>query len=303
MSVRPSLVWLVGAHGMLASALRARYERHGITCLLTDRELDVSSREQVLSFAREECPEQIVNAAGYTRVDDAEAHEADARRTNGDGPANLAEAAALLGVPFLHFSTDYVFDGRASVAYTEDAPTAPLGVYGRSKLEGEERALATSASNAGGVYVLRTSWLFGENGPNFVKTMVGLLRDRDELRVVNDQHGRPTYTGDLADAALGLLGVGRSSAAPPGLYHFANAGATTWHGFVVGIRAACERLGLPVRASRIEPVSTSEFPRPAPRPAYSVLDTSRIEQALGQSPRAWPAALEDYLRREYAGGA
>jgi dTDP-4-dehydrorhamnose reductase len=160
--------------------------------------------------------------------------------------------------------------------------------------------LAT-ASAGGKPFVVRTSWLFGENGPNFVRTMVGLMKQKQELRVVADQHGRPTYTHDLALATLALLGIGRTpraSSAAPGVYHFANAGATTWHAFTVGIRDALLARKVPLAVERIVPVTTAEFPRPAPRPAYSVLGTARIEAALGRAPRPWTEALDNYLATE-----
>jgi dTDP-4-dehydrorhamnose reductase len=263
----------------------------------SDLDVDIAERDRVLDFARRERPTLILNAAGYTRVDDAETHEADALRSNGLGPENLGLAAAAVGAKIVHYSTDYVFDGNGTSPYREDAATGPAGAYGRTKLAGEERLLAACPA---GATIIRTSWLFGENGPNFVKTMARLLAEKEELRVVADQRGRPTYTGDLAEATLGLAGVSRSASAEPGIYHFANAGEVTWYAFTLAIRDACVRRGRPVKAQRILPVTTAEFPRPAPRPAYSVLDTGRIERALGAEPRDFTLALDDYLEREAA---
>jgi dTDP-4-dehydrorhamnose reductase len=291
-------VWLTGAGGMLGSALRAKLEGAGLRCLATDVNLDIADESAVLAFAKAERPAVIVNSAAYTRVDDAETNEGAAARVNAEGARVLGQAALEVGAKLVHFSTDYVFGGEgASEPYAEDAPTAPQGVYARTKLDGERRVLET-ASAGGRPYVIRTSWLFGENGPNFVKTMLGLLQTREELRVVSDQHGRPTYTHDLADAALELVGLGSRPAAAPGVYHFANSGATTWHAFTLGIRDACLSRGLPLKVQRILPVTTAEFPRPAPRPAYSVLSTARIEATLGRAPRPWSAALDDYLSNE-----
>jgi dTDP-4-dehydrorhamnose reductase len=277
---------------MLGSAIAARLETLGYGYIVTDAELDIGDRERVLAFSRREKPSAILNAAAYTRVDDAEREEALAIRVNADGPGFLAEAAHELDASFLHFSTDYVFDGSATSPYTETSATAPLGVYGRSKLHGEERALAVHAR---GTYVVRTSWLFGENGNNFVKTMARLMREREELKVVADQHGRPTYTSDLAQVALRLLGILDAPAAQPGLYHFANSGQTTWFDFTNTIRDICTKLGLELRVKTIHPVTTAEFPRPAPRPHYSVLDTQRIERVLGAPPRPWEIALSAYI--------
>jgi dTDP-4-dehydrorhamnose reductase len=290
-------IWLVGARGMLGTALLARLERLDVPHVTTDLDVDIAEPARVLEFARRERPTLILNAAGYTRVDDAETHEAEALRVNGVGPENLGVAAREVGAKVVHYSTDYVFDGLGRAPYREDAATGPSGAYGRTKLAGEERLLAACP---GAAVVIRTSWLFGENGPNFVKTMARLLAEKEELRVVADQRGRPTYTGDLADATLALSGLGRDAGAEPGVYHFANAGEVTWHAFTLAIRDACLKHGRPVKAARILPVTTAEFPRPAPRPAYSVLDTGRIERTLGVPPRDFRLALDEYLGRESA---
>ncbi len=292
-------IWLVGARGMLGTALRARLEAARVAFITTDLELDIGEAEPVLAYARREKPTLILNAAAYTRVNDAETHEAEALRANGAGPEHLGRAATELGARVVHVSTDYVFDGRAQEPYREDAPTAPQGAYGRTKLAGEQRLFAACPR---GALVVRTSWLFGENGPNFVRTMARLLAEKDELRVVADQRGRPTYTGDLAEVLLALGGVTRPEPCPPGLYHFANAGETTWHGFTLAIRNACLEAGLPVKAQRVTAVTTADFPRPAPRPAYSVLDTTKIERVLGMLPRPFEAPLVEYLASE-AGSA
>lgn len=290
-------VWLPGGLGMLASALKDRFELLGVPYVATDRELDITDLDRVMQFALTNRPIAIVNAAAYTRVDDAETQEDQATRINADGAEYLARAARELEIALLHFSTDYVFDGRGSNPYPEDFPTAPLTVYGKSKLLGEQRVLQVLQGSTG--YVIRTSWLYGWGGPNFVKTMVGLMREREELKVVDDQQGRPTYTVDLAQASVDLLGLSGCRPARPGLYHFANTGVTSWYGFASRIRAASQELGLKLEVQRLLPCTTAEYPRPAPRPAYSVLDTSRVEQALGRAPRAWQDALTDYLIREF----
>ncbi len=290
-------VWVAGARGMLGRALLGRLDALGVLALPTGRELDVSDASAVDAFTRRERPTHVVNASGYTRVDDAEAEEGAARTVNALGAENLARAALAAGARFVHFSSDYVFDGRAAAPYPEDAATRPQSAYGRTKLEGEQRVLALDPTRRT-TYVVRTSWLFGEGGKNFVTTMLGLLGTRDELEVVADQLGRPTYTRDLADAALSLAGIGAAGEArPAGVYHFANTGAVSWHAFAVAIRESALELGLPVRARAVSAVTTAQFPTPARRPAYSVLDTTRIEAALGRPPRAFHAALREYLSR------
>lgn len=290
-------VWVVGAEGMLGRAVVELLSAWGLPHAGTDRELDVRDAAAVLRQAEASGCSHVINCAAYTRVDDAEAEEAEALAINADGPAHLGAAAARVGAALTHISTDYVFDGGADRPYREDDPTGPRNAYGRTKLAGERAALESGAR----CQVIRTSWLFGEHGKSFVSTMLGLMRDREELRVVDDQRGRPTYCPDLAEAALRLAGLGprgRAAApAPPGIYHFANAGAVSWHGFAVAIRDEAARRGWPIAARRVIPITTAEFPRPAARPAWSVLDTARVEAALGYAPRPWQEALAAYLDR------
>ncbi|HEV8549887.1 MAG TPA: dTDP-4-dehydrorhamnose reductase [Polyangiaceae bacterium] len=287
-------VWLVGGKGMLGAALRARLEHLGVPCRGTDLELDIANEEAVQAFARSERPTHVVNAAAYTKVDDAETHEEDARRANALGPEHLARACVELGAPLLHFSTDYVFPGNADAPYVETDPTGPSGAYGRTKLEGERRIFGVPGAERLAT-VVRTSWLFGANGPSFPKTIAKMCLEKTELKVVADQKGRPTCTLDLAEAALDLLGLGARPPSPAGLYHFSNSGETTWHALAETIRDILLELGKPVTVTRVVPVTTAEFPRPAPRPAYSVLDTRRIEAALGRKPRPFQEPLREFL--------
>ncbi len=296
-------VWLTGSHGLLGSVLRARLEALGTPFVGTDREVDIADLQAVEAFVGDEKPTVIVNAAAYARVDDAETHEDEAFRANALGPENLGTIAARNGASVVHVSTDYVFDGRASTPYREDAPTAPAGAYARTKHEGERRLLQVTGGRS--IWVIRTSWLFAVQGPSFVRRILELLAERDELRVVADQHGRLTYAPDLADTMLRLAGLiepdhHRASKRPHGVYHFANSGETTWHGVAEAVRARALELGFPVRTARILPITTAEYPLPAARPAYSVLDTAKIEAALGFAPRHWHAALDEYFEKRRA---
>ncbi len=287
-------VWVAGASGMLGRAVCAELGRRGVEVVGTDLEVDIAEPGAVAAALARTGASHVVNCAAYTRVDDAEREEELARRVNAAGPEVLGRAALERGAALVHFSTDYVFAGDGGRPYVEDDPAAPRGAYARTKREGEERLLALGPGLR--LHLVRTSWLFGAGGPNFVGTMLGLMASREELRVVADQRGRPTYAPDLAAAALDLAGLAAGGErAPSGCYHFANAGETTWYDFACRIRERAAALGFPVQARVVHPVTTAEFPRPAPRPAYSVLDTAKITAALARAPRPWHDALDDHL--------
>jgi dTDP-4-dehydrorhamnose reductase len=221
----------------------------------------------------------VVNAAGWTDVDGAEANEDAARAVNGDGPKVLAKACAKAGARLVHISTDYVFAGDAHTPYDEDAPTGPQSAYGRTKLLGEQAVLSTLPDTG---YVVRTAWLYGEHGPNFVKTMIRLEGERETLDVVNDQRGQPTWSVDLAWLIVALI----DAEAPAGIYHGTSAGETTWWGLA---RAVFEELG--ADPARVRPTTTDRFPRPARRPAYSVLGGHRLVEAGITPIQLWREAL------------
>jgi dTDP-4-dehydrorhamnose reductase len=265
---------------------------------LTDMELDIADHAAVRSVMTSFAPTHVINCAAYTAVDKAEEEEALATRVNGDGPACLAQACLASGASLVHFSTDYIFDGIDHGPYPEAYPTFPQNAYGRSKLVGEQRIMEAFVSSvpqdSSRWYTLRTSWLFGSGPSSFVANMWKLMSEREELRVVNDQRGRPTFVDDLAHAALELSGCGKSPQAPSGTWHFANQGEATWFELAVATREVLEQYGESLTVRRILPVGTNEFPRPAPRPAYSVLSTHKLE-SFGISPRPWRAALEAFV--------
>ena len=292
-------IWLVGAKGALGTSIRRQLKGNERAVLATDIDLDITDESLVAAFASRERPTHIINCSAYTRVDAAESDEARAIAVNGAGPRHLASAAAAVGATFCHVSTDYVFDGTNTEPYHETCEPCPLGVYGRSKLQGDLAVLGNAGVNAAErrTFVVRTSWLYGEQGPNFVLTMLRLMGQREQLRVVADQIGCPTYTRDLGEAILALCALNDESVAPAatGIYHFSNSQSTTWHKFAEAIRAEAVRRGWPVTARSVDAIASSQYPTPAPRPAYSVLDTQKISEFLGRTPRSWSGALSEYL--------
>jgi dTDP-4-dehydrorhamnose reductase len=223
----------------------------------------------------------IINAAAYTKVDDAETHESDAHRINALGAANLARAAATHGARLVQISTDYVFDGTATNPYPEDAPLNPVSAYGRTKADGERLVLE---SNPGATYILRTAWLYGQHGPNFARTMLRLAVERDTVDVVTDQVGQPTWTSDLADQIVAMI----DAKAPVGIYHGTNSGKASWYDFA---RAVFRFAGLD--PDRVNPTGSGQFVRPAPRPSYSVLGHGAWERAGLKPMRDWSEALAE----------
>ncbi len=275
-------VLVTGAGGQLGQDVAAQLREQAIDVVALNRQqLDLAQPEQIARRLEESAPDWIVNCAAWTAVDAAEQETQQAFAINRDAVRNMVACANGIGARLLHVSTDFVFSGRSQRPYREEDPAEPLGVYGRSKREGELAVLSSPAHT-----VLRTAWLYGARGRNFVKTMLRLAGERDELRVVNDQVGSPTWTQDLAGAIVVLI---RQDAS--GLYHFANAGETSWHGFACAILDEARRQGFPVRAQRVMPIATSEFPTPAARPAYSVLSTEKIQRLLPAPIRDWRTAL------------
>ncbi len=243
---------------------------------------DITDPEAAPAQLARHRPDAVVNCAAFTDVDGCETRREPAFRVNGEGPGVLARACAGAGVRLLHLSSDYVFDGRAVSPYVEGAATAPLSVYGASKLAGEEAVRA-----AGGRWtLLRTAWVYGPWGRNFVASILRLAREQGRLRVVTDQVGAPTYTADLSDAILRLL-----EAEAMGVVHVTNGGQCSWHAF------ACEIVRLAGLDVAVEAVTSGTFPRPARRPAYSVLSLARYRALTGHVPRPWPEALADFLAR------
>ncbi|WP_327270678.1 dTDP-4-dehydrorhamnose reductase [Streptomyces sp. NBC_01218] len=271
---------------MLGRDVLAKLAAEGVVAVAADRAaLDVADPEAVRAVFAEHRPAVVVNCAAWTAVDDAESQEEAALRVNGTGPRVLAEACREHGAVLLQVSTDYVFAGDGDEPYAEDAPTAPRSAYGRTKLAGERAVLETLPETG---YVVRTAWLYGAGGGNFVRTMIKLEGIKETLDVVDDQRGQPTWTVDLADRLVALGKGALAGTAPAGVYHGTSGGGTTWCGFT---REIFRLLG--ADPERVRPTTSEAFVRPAPRPAYSVLGHDRWSAAGIEPVRDWREALAE----------
>ncbi|MBD2749442.1 dTDP-4-dehydrorhamnose reductase [Microvirga sp. BT688] len=286
---------VIGKEGQVARSLAERARAHGAQAVLVGRpKLDLADPSGIEDALVETGGDVIVNAAAYTAVDQAESAPELAEAINGIGAGVVAGAAAAMNVPLIHISTDYVFDGTADHPYREDDPVSPLGVYGASKLLGEE-AVAAEAENYA---ILRTAWVYSPFGKNFVKTMLRLAGDRDEVGVVADQHGSPTSALDIAD---GIIAVARNLLEKPedknlrGVFHMAGAGFASWAEFATEIFTLSAHLEGP--SAKVRPIATSDYPTPAKRPANSRLDCTRLKEVHGVVLPHWRSSLEPCVKR------
>lgn len=279
------VILVTGANGQLGAELVPLLRSVG-TVVATDRNsLDISDAGAVADMLRDLRPSIVVNTAAYTAVDRAESERDQAFAINAVAPGVLAEEAKRVGALFVHYSSDYVFDGRSRGPYAEDVSPSPLSVYGASKLEGEQRIAASGVQ----ALVFRTSWVYGLRGTNFLVTIRRLAAQRDELRIVDDQVGVPNWSRALARATLGVLELGRDVLAERvGLYHLSCAGETTWYRFATAFLRDMPRV-------RVLPIATNEYPTPARRPSYGVLDTGKFVRTFGFALPDWRAALDECL--------
>lgn len=285
-------VLVTGASGQVGRALLATAPKDVQAVGFTRAELDIGNAAQVSELVRKHAPDAIVNAAAYTAVDRAETEQDAARSGNETGPRNIALAAREAGAGstrtrLLHFSTDFVFDGNSSTPYTPDAPTNPLSVYGRTKLAGE-RAVLEAMPDA---IVVRTAWVYAAQGKNFVLTMLRLMKEKGAVNVVADQVGTPTSATSLARAAWHLLGT----PGVRGIHHWTDGGVASWYDFAVAIAEEAHAIGLLEQLPKVSAIRTIDFPTPARRPSYSVLDKS-AEKSLGLVPDHWRQSLRAVLR-------
>lgn len=283
-------ILLLGQHGQVSRELQSRLSGHAELLVLGSAQLDLSQPQQIRQHLRRLRPTLIINAAAHTAVDQAESEPELAFAINARGPGILAEEAADLGAPLLHYSTDYVFDGRKAAPYTEDDAPSPLSVYGRSKLAGEQAIVAVGGAHL----ILRTSWVYSRHGRNFLLTMQRLLQERDSLNVVADQIGAPTWAGTIAQATGQLLQhwqAGRTG--PWGIYHLTARGETSWFGFASAIAAQLQAQGKSVAA--LQAIPSSAYPTSAQRPLNSRLNCSRLQHDWQIQLPDWQTALAECL--------
>lgn len=284
---------IIGANGQVGYELQRSLAPLGTVTAIDYPDLDIADSNALRRYIAAVSPDVLVNAAAYTAVDKAEADEATALAVNGTAPGVMAEAMAGCGGLMVHYSTDYVFEGNKSGAWTEADPPGPLSAYGRTKLAGEQAVQAAGGAH----FIFRTAWVYGRRGGNFMLTMLRLIRERDELRVVADQHGTPTWCRLLADVPARIVATHWADSSRrerarelSGVYHLTNSGETTWHEYAVAIRDLAPELA-DRRHVQIHPIRTEEYPLPAKRPANSVLDNGKLARTFGIHPPHWRDAL------------
>ncbi len=283
------MIWLIGNKGMLGTELSEAFDRAGLEFIGTDREVSILDAEALAGFAAGKGIDWIVNCAAYTAVEKAEDEIELCTKLNVDGPANIAMTAKAIGAKVLHISTDYVFDGSGAKPYEPEDPVAPIGVYGRTKAEGEAALRNVCPEHV----IIRTAWLYGRHGVNFVYTMLRLMATKDKLGVVYDQRGTPTWAADLSSAIISVL-----QAPEPrfGTYHFTNAGETSWYEFSCEIQRLGREAGILSRSCPIEALTTAQYPTKVRRPAYSVLSKEKIKRDYGIAIPDWKASLELFIK-------
>ena len=294
-------ILLTGLNGQVGQELQRTLAPLGEVIGVGRETMDLAQATSIRQAISEARPDVIVNAAAYTAVDKAETEMELAHSINGIAPQIMAEEAQRLGAALFHISTDYVFDGRKNTPYLEDDAPNPIGAYGKSKLVGEEGIRKTCDR----YIILRTAWVYGTYGKsNFVKTMLRLFASRDEVRVVADQVGTPTWASDIASAIATLLPQlcpEQPQESPlTGIYNFTNSGMSSWYDFAIAIFEEAKQLGFPLKVQRIVPITTSEYPTPAQRPAYSVLSGKKVSAALGTHPPYWRDGLRQMLGELYS---
>ena len=287
------MIWLIGNKGMLGSEIARQLTENKIDFVGTDIDVDITSYDALATFAKNKSIKWIINCAAYTAVDLAESNVELATKLNATAPGNIAKVAKEIDATIIHISTDYVFDGTGDSPQTEDMEIAPIGVYGITKADGEKSV----SENAEKYYILRTAWLYGWAGKNFVYTMLRAMNKNPAVKVVADQKGTPTFAGDLAHVILKI--ISKENPIPYGIYHVTDLGETTWWDFTKEIKNQGIDAGyLQNKDCIVNSCTTEEYPTPAKRPAYSVLSKDKIQQALGITLPQWQESLSVFLKSD-----
>jgi len=286
------MIWLIGNKGMLGYDIEELLKEQWFSYWVSDKEVDITDYKALEKFGKDKKIEWIINCSGYTQVDKAEKETNESFSLNQDGVRNIALFCEKRAVKLIHISTDYVFNGKKNVrdSYSEEDAPNPLGIYGKSKLAGEFEI----KNLINRYFIIRTAWLYGKNGPNFVSTMLRLFKEKDFVKVVDDQYGSPTYTKDLAELILKII---QNKWNQYGIYHFTNEGVITWYKFAEEIYQEAKNVGLIEKNKliRIIPIKTEEYPTAALRPKNSILSKNKIKQTFNLEIRPWNEALSDFL--------
>jgi len=286
------MIWLIGCKGMLGTEIARQLSENKMDFVGTDIDVDITNPQALAEFSKGKDITYIINCSAYTAVDKAESDANFAKKLNEDGPRNIANLANQIHAKMIHISTDYVFDGTGTEPYTEDMPVAPIGVYGRTKAAGE----AAVRQNLKEYYIIRTAWLYGWAGKNFVYTMIKAMNTHDAVKVVNDQKGSPTFAGDLASVIIKII---NKNAVPYGTYHCTDFGEITWWDFTNEIKNIGIETGLITNKNCVvNPCTTEDYPTPAKRPSYSVLCKDKIQKALGIKLPDWKSSLKEFMTSE-----
>ncbi|MCR5765516.1 MAG: dTDP-4-dehydrorhamnose reductase [Treponema sp.] len=286
------MLWLIGCKGMLGTEIARQLSENKMDFIGTDIDVDITNPQALADFTHGKNISYIINCSAYTAVDKAESDADFAKKLNEDGPRNIANLAEQIHAKMIHISTDYVFDGTGTSPYTEDMPIAPIGVYGKTKATGEAAVRQSLKEH----YIIRTAWLYGWAGKNFVYTMIKAMNTHDSVKVVNDQKGSPTFAGDLADVIIKLI---NKQTVPYGTYHCTDLGEITWWDFTNEIKKQGIEAGLITNKNCVvNPCATSEYPTPAKRPAYSVLCKDKIQNALGITLPDWKESLKKFIESD-----
>jgi dTDP-4-dehydrorhamnose reductase len=292
------MIWLIGNKGMLGTELSLLLEKSGFSFIGTDCEIDITNPAALEDFIRTQQNKKqpidwIINCAAYTAVDKAEDEIEKCRKLNTTGASNIASCAKSIDAKLIHISTDYVFNGQGNRPYAEEDATDPIGVYGLTKRDGEIKVFEENKNT----YIIRTAWLYGKYGNNFVHTMLKLMKERDKVKVVNDQKGSPTWAFDLAEAVIAFIKARQAGKdVPYGIYHFTNEGEISWFDFAKEIYDQGRALSILNRDCDVMPCTSSEFPAKVKRPAYSVLNKSKIKTVLEINIPTWEKSLKEFLQ-------